>query len=193
MGFLDRVLGNEKPATRPQAPTAPEGRSPDEQALERYRYMLKTAPPETIEAAHTEAFAKLLPEQRRQVLTGLAAATPAAERAAAEATSPDDPAAMGRLATRAEMRQPGIMERSFGGGGGFGGSLLGSFAMGFAGSMIAQSFFSSMGGFGHEGAPAAAEPTDDPDQQASNEDGDGAGEDGAGDDMGGDMDMGGDF
>lgn len=184
MGFLDRILGNEKPATRPQAPAAPEGRSPDEQALERYRYMLKTAPPETIEAAHTEAFAKLSPEQRRQVLTGLAAATPAAERAAAEATSPDDPAAMGRLATRAEMRQPGIMERSFGGGGGFGGSLLGSFAMGFAGSMIAQSFFSSMGGFGHEGA----EPADDSDQQASNEV-----DDGAGDDMGGDMDMGGDF
>ena len=190
MGFLDRILGNEKPTTRPQAPTAPEGRSPDEQALERYRYMLKTAPPETIEAAHTEAFAKLSPEQRRQVLTGLAAATPAAERAAAEATSPDDPAAMGRLATRAEMRQPGIMERSFGGGGGggFGGSLLGSFAMGFAGSMIAQSFFSSMGGFGHDGAPAAAEPADDSDQQASNEV-----DDGADDDMGGDMDIGGDF
>jgi hypothetical protein len=31
----------------------------DEAAVERYRYMLRTAPPETIELAHAEAFAKL--------------------------------------------------------------------------------------------------------------------------------------
>ena len=40
--------------------------SADEQAIARYRYMLKTAPPETIEQAHAEAFAQLTPEQRRR-------------------------------------------------------------------------------------------------------------------------------
>lgn len=34
----------------------------DEQSLERYRYMLATAPPEDIERAHEEAFARLTPE-----------------------------------------------------------------------------------------------------------------------------------
>ena len=31
----------------------------DEQAVERYRYMLRTAPPDTIEQAHEEAFSRL--------------------------------------------------------------------------------------------------------------------------------------
>ena len=33
----------------------------DEQALQRYRYMVQTAPPEMVEQAHEEAFAKLTP------------------------------------------------------------------------------------------------------------------------------------
>src|SRR4029453_19468509 len=45
-----------------------QAQSADEQAIARYRYMLKTAPPETIEQAHAEAFAQLTPEQRRQGL-----------------------------------------------------------------------------------------------------------------------------
>ena len=44
------------------------GPSEDEQALARYRYMLKTAPPEAIEQAHAEAFEKLTPQQRRMLL-----------------------------------------------------------------------------------------------------------------------------
>ena len=67
MGFLDRIFGNEKPAVAPRNRIATAG-SPDEQALQRYRYMLQTAPPETIEQAHREAFAKLTPEQRQLVL-----------------------------------------------------------------------------------------------------------------------------
>lgn len=172
MGFLDRLLGTEKAepqptnekesGTRKAAPQVPQAAAPntpeaDARALERYRYMIKTAPPDTIEQAHAEAFSKLTPDQRRQILAELANAAPPEERAAAQATSPDDPRAMGRLATRTELRQPGFMERTFGGQGmgmGFGGSLLGSFAMGFLGSMVAQSFFQSMGmgmgGFGGE-------------------------------------------
>ena len=80
----------------------------DEQALERYRYMLATAPPEDIERAHEEAFARLTPEQRRQALQALAGHVPESE------LRDDDPASLARAATRAEIRQPGTIERAWG-------------------------------------------------------------------------------
>ena len=43
----------------------------DPRAIERYRYMLRTAPPDDIERAHAEAFAQLTPEQRATVLREL--------------------------------------------------------------------------------------------------------------------------
>lgn len=118
----------------------------DEQAVARYRYMLQTAPPETIEQAHEEAFAKLTSEQRRIVLGQLRATLPEHEQAAG-ARSQADPKTLAQMATRAELRQPGILQRTFGGMGGMGigglmaGSLLSSIAGGFIGSMIAQQFF----------------------------------------------------
>ncbi len=51
----------------------------DEQALARYGYMLATAPPEDIERAHEEAFARLTPEQRQQALQALAQHVPEGE------------------------------------------------------------------------------------------------------------------
>lgn len=97
----------------------------DQQAIERYRYLLRTAPPETIEQSHAEAFAKLTEQQRRMVLEQLREATPERERGA---TASSDPQALARMATRAEIRQPGTLERIFGpaGGGGVGGILAGS-------------------------------------------------------------------
>lgn len=156
MGFLDRILGN-----GPNTLRSPQ--TEDARALERYRYMVQTAPPETLEQAHEEAFAKLTPEQRRLLLAELTNAAPAPERAAVQAVSPDDARGMARVATRTEIRQPGFMERTLSGGGtsgvGLGTNLLGSFAAGFVGSMVAQSFFSALGGFGSdsEGAFAADE------------------------------------
>ena len=157
MGFLDKLLGRDEPE-QPIAGQQARGSQPsrvgarqttDEQALARYRYMLQTAPPETLEQAHEEAFAKLTPEQRRMALQQLAEATPESERAALS----DDPRSLARAATRAEMRQPGTMERTMGGGGmgmgsmGMGGlmagSILTSIAGGFIGSAIAHSFFSN--------------------------------------------------
>ena len=123
----------------------------DEQAIARYRYMLKTAPPETIEQAHAEAFAALTPEQRRKMLQRLSEQMPESERAAV-ARAGDSPGALAQAATRAEIRQPGAIERAFGGvpgqtaGPGFGsmvaGGLLGSMAGTVLGSMVAQHFFS---------------------------------------------------
>jgi len=197
MGFFSRLFGVGESEARPSPRdiVSQMGRSPvpdnDAQAIERYRYMLRTAPPEALEQAHAEAFSKLTIEQRRQVLAQLTEEAPAGERAAAAATAVDDPQALARVATRAEMRQPGTLERTLGAGGGMGmgASLLSSFAMGFAGSMIAQSLFSAMGGFGEHGAQADAGAdagTDGEETAQADED---YGDDGGFDDGGGDFDV----
>lgn len=148
MGLFDRVpgLGMQRPAT-------PEPVDGDEQAIARYRYMLRTAPPETIEQAHAEAFAKLTPEQRRKVLDELASAAPEGEREAVLRAG-DAPGSLARAATRAEIREPGVMERLFGRGAspsaptaGFGSYLgsafVGSLAGTVLGSMVAQHFMNA--------------------------------------------------
>jgi hypothetical protein len=124
----------------------------DEQAIARYRYMLRTAPPETLEQAHAEAFAKLTPEQRRSVLGQLASAAPQGERDAVLRAG-DAPGSLARAATRAEVREPGAMERIFGGtratgampsmGSMFTHTLLGSLAGTVIGSAIAQHFLAA--------------------------------------------------
>ena len=59
MGFFSRLFGTE--AESPLQRAARSGTRPattptsEDQALERYRYMLRTAPPETVEQAHAEA------------------------------------------------------------------------------------------------------------------------------------------
>ena len=140
MGLFDRIFG--AASHEPGANAAS-----DEQAIARYRYMLRTAPPEAIEQAHTEAFARLTPEQRRKVLEQLRAATPEGARDSEPVLS--DPQALARYATRAEIRQPGTLERTFSampaaGGLGFGGmiagSLLGSMAGTVLGTAIGQEF-----------------------------------------------------
>ena len=152
MGFLDRLFGapDDRSRHRP-SPPVPQARqlSEDELAIERYRYLLRTAPPESIEAVHAEAFAKLTPEQRHQVYVALSAQAPAGERITSE-----EPAALARAATRSEMRQPGSMERAFAGasangrpmqagpsmGAMIGSSMLGTIAGVVIGSAIAQAF-----------------------------------------------------
>lgn len=192
MSIVDKLLGRKEATqqqqTRRQVEDQPlTGRSSDEQAVARYRYMLQTAPPQTIEQAHTEAFARLTAEQRRLVLEELSADAPEAERAQAK----DDPRSLARMATRAEIRQPGTIERTFGrmgGGAGMGGMMAASFLSSIAGvvvgSAIAQAFF---GGAGAEGG----------DQQDAGEAGDAHQDVGpdAGDEMAADMDgnIGGDF
>ena len=104
MGFFDRFkTSSDQPAA---------GASVDEQAIARYRYLLKTAPPEAIEQAHAEAFARLTPEQRQRLLSELASDMPDAERNAAYRAG-EAPGALARVATRAELREPGAMERAW--------------------------------------------------------------------------------
>jgi hypothetical protein len=130
--------------------------SQDELAVERYRYLLQTAPPDTIEEAHVEAFSKLTPEQRQMVRQELDQTLTPAERESG-AVYDDEPRSLARLATRAEMRQPGTLERTWKGmpamspAGGMGGgmmmnSFMGSFAGIMLGSMVADAFLGDFGG-----------------------------------------------
>jgi hypothetical protein len=141
MGILDRLFGQQPGFQSREPQRVPETLS-DEQALERYRYLVRTAPPEAVEEAHREAFERLTPEQRRQVLRELNAVTPANERVTDE--SRPDPRTLARMATRSELRQPGVLERSLQGpglGGMFGSSLMGSIVGSVLGSAIAHQMF----------------------------------------------------
>jgi hypothetical protein len=173
MDILNRIFGNQpeprddarqRATSRPPSGSAGggSGQLTDEQAIERYRYLLRTAPPEAIEQTHAEAFAQLTPEQRRQVLAGLSQNVPPQER-----TDRDDPQSLARMATRAELRRPGTLESTFGGmyPGGFGGFMAGNILSTIAGvvvgSAIADAIFSD-GGYdqGYADGAAAADEAD---------------------------------
>jgi hypothetical protein len=198
MDMLRRLFGGDEPRSQPGR-SLPRSRelSPDEQAVDRYRYLLRTAPPETVEDAHAEAFAKLTPEQRRMVLQELDSTLTPAERAAG-ATYDEDPRSLARLATRAEMRQPGTLERTWSGmppGIGMGGLMMGNFMSTIAGvmvgSLIADAF---LGNSGYDAGSAEASP-DTFDAEGGDVGGgdSGAGDGGAFGDIGGDFGGFGDF
>ena len=92
---------------------------------------------------HAEAFSKLSPAQRQQVLADLKAGLPPYEQPRAA-----DPQTLARAATRAEYMNPGFMERTLGSrgrqgptfGSMVGGSLLGTVAGYVIGSAIVSSF-----------------------------------------------------
>ena len=199
MGFLDRLLGREEePPPQPQQPARPQ-RSQDEIAVERYQYLLRTAPPEIIEKVHTEAFAKLTPEQRDILFQKLTENPNPSERPADA-----EPATLAKAATRAEFQQPGTMARAFGGGQGgpgfgsmVGSSLLGTLAGYVIGSVLVSAFMPS--GYGNDasasdsgsdgsGSDSGSDSSTDASAADSGYDG---GYDGGGDFGGGDF--GGDF
>src|SRR5919107_495446 len=194
MDMLRRLFGGDEPRSQASGSLSRSRQlSPDEQAVERYRYLLRTAPPETIEEAHAEAFAKLTPEQRRMVLQELDSTLTPAERAAG-APYDEDPRSLARLATRAEMRQPGTLERTWSGmpgGMGMGGLMMGNFMSTIAGvvvgSLIADAF---LGNAGYD--EGSAEAADAPADSSGAEGGDFAAGDSGFGDFGGDF-GGGDF
>jgi len=176
----------------------------DERAVERYRYLLRTAPPERIEEVHAEAFATLTPEQRRMVYDEFTRSAPDGE-----APRGDDPRSLAQAATRSEIRQPGFMERSLGGMGGgmpgqrgggpsfgrmIGASVLGTVAGYVIGSAIMSAFLPDAGSF--DGGTDAAGDGGSEDTGADSGDG-GAGDAGASDGGGAESagwgDGGGDF
>jgi polysaccharide pyruvyl transferase WcaK-like protein len=109
MGLFDSLFGRKDDQQQPSnavirnritaiSTRAPRPQNADEQAIARYRYMLQTAPPEELERAHTEAFARLTPEQRQMVLEQMSQTVPESERRHLS----DDPQSLARAATRAE-------------------------------------------------------------------------------------------
>jgi hypothetical protein len=136
MGFLDRLFGTEQTTA---APPRHAPRSDDELAIERYRYLLRTAPPETLEQVHAEAFAKLSDEQRAVIYEELSQGAGTGERPLSS-----EPATLARAATRAELRNPGTLERSFQGGAPGFGSMVGSSLIGtVAGYVIGSALVSA--------------------------------------------------
>ena len=92
-----------------------------------------------MERAHAEAFSRLTPEQRELLLRGLSAQVPPSE-----IPQSADPQSLARLATRAEMRQPGTIEQTFSrmpAGPGLGGIFLATLAGAFVGTAVAGAFF----------------------------------------------------
>lgn len=161
MGIFDRILGGGQ-APKQQEPWGRSAGSDDDQAVARYRYMLRTASPETIEQTHAEAFAKLTPEQRRRVLNELSSELPETERDTVLRAG-ESPTALARAATRAEIRQPGTMERTFGrigGGPGLGGMMAGTFLSTMAGAVIGTALAQSFLGTTASEARAGAQDTD---------------------------------
>ncbi|MCU1444794.1 hypothetical protein [Cryobacterium sp.] len=202
MGFLDRLLGRPEQPEQPRRAAAPQ-RSEDEIAVERYRYLLRTAPPETIEQVHTEAFSKLTNEQRDLLFTQLTENAMEGERPANA-----EPATLAKAATRAELRQPGTLDRAFGGdqaggrqGPGFGSmlgaSLLGTVAGYVVGSAIVSTFLPDVGGDADASADAGGDTGTDSGADAGTDTGADSGSDFGGDSGGfgdfGGGDFGGDF
>ena len=224
MGFLDRLFGSDQPER--QIPAVPQNdgygrsaygqsdrpanqppQSEDQLAIERYRYLLRTAPPETIEQVHAEAFAKLTEPQRQQVLAELSAGLSPFEQP--RSSNPQD---LARAATRAEYMNPGFMERTLGSQAGPGGrqgpsmgSMIGSSILGTVvgyviGSALVSAFmapaFADQGSGDGSGESGDSGSESGAGTEAAGADA-GAGDTGWGDagagDMGGFGDFGGDF
>jgi len=137
----------------------------DQAAIAKYKYMLRTAPPEDMERAHAEAFARLTPEQRSLLLAELTQELPPAERPRS-----DQPQDLARAATRAEVSHPGFMEQMMrrggsgrsrmggmaaGAAGGLGAGLLAGVAGAFIGTAIAGPLLDGFTGIGEELGGAA--------------------------------------
>jgi hypothetical protein len=112
------------------------GRTPssdaDRVAIAKYDYLLKTADPERLEQAHHDAFARLTPEQRQQVLQRLNAEVPQHDR-----STDASPAGLARTATRGETSRPGTMRKVLAGTAIGGGALaVGGLAVAVAGGAV---------------------------------------------------------
>ena len=74
----------------------------EDPVLHQYRFLLRTAPLDALEAAHVEALTPLPAAVRRAVLVGVQDGLVAGGR-----LTPDDVAAVARLLSRGERRNPG--------------------------------------------------------------------------------------
>lgn len=154
MGFWSELfgIGQREPAPHERVPRR--RLTDDEYALDRYRYLLRTAPPERLEQVHAEAFARLTPHQRQLLLDQMHTELPAEE-----VPHSAEPSALARAATRAEVQQPGSMERLMAApslGSMFASSMLGSVTGYVLASALMSSFLPSH--YGELGEGMAGDP-----------------------------------
>jgi hypothetical protein len=83
--------------------------SPDEEAVERYEFVLATGQPDQLFQVHAEAFAALTDEQRADLRTRLAESVDEADRPV-----DDRPDSLARVATDLEVTRAGSLERVLG-------------------------------------------------------------------------------
>lgn len=163
MGFLDRLFGSEQPQPRTSGTANRVALSDDERALERYRYLLRTAPPETIEQVHVEAFSRLTDSQRALIYEELSKGAATGERPLSS-----EPETLARAATRAEVRNPGSLENSLSGASagrtpgapGFGSMLATSMLGTVAGYVIGSALVSAFLPWGGDDASAGSDSAD---------------------------------
>ena len=80
---------------------------------ERYKELVRIAPAQSIELVHEEAFGRLTPEQRDEMVEVLSDSARTPEEKPADAS----PAALAAAATNQESERPGSLGRLFGGRG----------------------------------------------------------------------------
>tara|TARA_Y100000814_G_scaffold42798_1_gene26773 strand:- start:3742 stop:4305 length:564 start_codon:yes stop_codon:yes gene_type:complete len=132
MGLFERLFGGVEQSAGSASPSRRSSSTADERAIERYRYLIRTAPPETIEQVHVEAFGKLSDEQRAVIYEELSRGAGTGERPLSS-----EPATLARAATRAEMRSPGSLESS----------LTASQSAPSFGSMVASTLLGTVAGY----------------------------------------------
>jgi|GEM_PF-5170131 len=143
----DAFTGNSREINTPPGP--PPDILSEEQAIQRYRYLLQTAPPETLERGHVEAFTRMAQSQRARILKELAAALPDETRASINLQA-DDAASLAQTITHVERSAPGLLEQTLGGpAAGMGGGMLAGtpfagIAVGFVESEAARQFFAGL-------------------------------------------------
>lgn len=120
--------------------------------VDSYRYLLRTAPPRVIERAHAAAFDELTLSQRHELVQELRQELRGGERACDVALRTR---VLAQLATRAELRQPGMLERALGASEE---SLFCVVARAFVATPIAQQF---LGGIDFDGAATELDDDDD--------------------------------
>ncbi len=132
MSVLGRLFGTERESA------VETGRETDARAINRYRHVLLNAPIESLEQAHTEAFAVLAERQRAALYEEFSRGAGTGERPLSS-----EPATLARSATRAERRAPGSLERTLRGAdvrGDFDGSLVEIVVERVAGSPLVSAF-----------------------------------------------------
>ena len=97
MGVLARLFGSERESDVES----------DDRALLRYRHVLRCAPVESLEQAHSEAFGELAEGHRAAIYEELSRGAGTGERPLSS-----EPATLARSATRAERRVPGALEQT---------------------------------------------------------------------------------